>query len=161
MTITVKIDGKEYTVPGLKYKQLKEVWPRLKGTFDKMQAARASMDAKRKAAGDSEEPLVDKDSVDGMFGAVDDSIFIISSALRRDPEQAHMTPEWIEEHMDPSEATAFPAVIFQIMTATGLVKAGKLDPAMVKAVAGSLTGTGTPSSPNSSQPESKEAVGSA
>src|SRR5690606_33094985 len=136
--------GVEYEVPSLKYKQLKAVWPRMKGTFDQMQKAKAEREGPS------------KDGVDAMFGAVDDSIFIIATALQRNPDNAHMTPEWVEDNLEPTEATAFPAVIMSIMTETGLIKAGKPDPAMAEAVVASLTATGTPSSPNSSQPESRE-----
>lgn len=131
--IKVKIGGKDYEVPKLKYKQLKAIWPRMKGTLAKLQAA--------KGANDANGGTPNADSVTGTFDAVDDAIFVISQALMRN--NAEHTAEWIESEMEPSEAIGMVNCIWELMTATGLIKPGKLDQAALDQVLQSGIGTNT------------------
>lgn len=129
--IKVKIGGQEYDVPKLKYKQLKQIWPRMKGTVTKMAAAKQA----------NEDKGANSDSVENTFAAVDDAIFVISSAMQRtNPEH---TEEWISDNMEPGEAVGLVQCIWQLMTATGLIQPGKLDPAAVERLLENTTGTNT------------------
>lgn len=147
----ITVDGKEYEIPRLKFKQLKIIWPRLRDSFTKMQTA-------RQATGKT------VDGVTALFEATEDAFFVIATAMSREPPPGMeiVTPEWLEENMEPLEVQQLPRVINDIMLETGLMKMGKPDPAAVKALEESLsTGTGTQSSPSSSQRESREEAGAA
>lgn len=168
MTTKITIDGNEYEIPRMKFKQLKRIWPRMKDTVSKMVEARKQ--------GKS------VDGVTDMFAATDDAIHVVAAAMSRmeRPEGLDVTMEsspgeppvilrtfsfeWIEEKLEINEAQQLSRVINELMIDTGLVKAGKLDPEAMKQLEEmgvSLTETGTPSSPSSSQPGANQAVGNA
>lgn len=113
----VTIGGTVYELPVLMYKQLKAIWPRMAGTFNKIQQAQADAQRGGAAAGDG---------VASMFMALDDAIFIVAQSLmRNDPTH---TPDWVEEHIHPKETQALVGIIAEMMEETGLTQQGKPSP---------------------------------
>lgn len=154
----ITVDGREIEIPKLKLKQLKIVWPKLRDSFQKMQEAKKSGDK--------------VDGVTMLFASTEDALFVICTALHRLPppsetlklddgtELKHYSPAWFDEQLDPTEVQQLPRVINDIMIETGLFKMGKPDPEAMKALEDSLsTGTGMPSSPNSSQQDARAEAG--
>lgn len=110
----VTIGGQEYEVPPLKFKQLKIIWPKVKGTM-----------AAIKTAQENTKP--GEDIADAMFAAVDDAAFIIATAMQRtNPEH---TPQWIEETLEANEVGGLAAAVTQLMLDSELMKMGKQEPA--------------------------------
>lgn len=131
---TVTIDGKEYNIPKMKFKQLKACFPLVM------------------AAQNAEDPME-------MASA---AIAVLSVALTK--AHPEMTPEWIEENIEVEETKALGRVIADIMIQAGLMNEGDAKAALAGEAPGALqappsTETSTLSSQNSSQPDAAAETG--
>ena len=131
---SIKIDGKEYEIPRLKFKLLKQAYPIVMGVQN------------------SDDPIA-------MASA---AIEVVSIAMTRNPDFSHMTPEWIEDNLDLDESRVLPQLLADIMVESGLVTRSDMDGALASGEArgdAPLTETSTPSSQNSSQQDAAEETG--
>lgn len=142
MPTKVTIGEVVYDLPKLKFKQLKTIFPRMRGTFEALKQAKSKR-------GDS--PL---ESVMDTFTAIDDAMYVIAAAYARtnrtvdgvvlDYEKA--TQHWLDffnDELEPDETAGLTQAIWELMNETGLIKMGEPLPAGTNALLDELAGAGT------------------